>query len=231
MSECEVAPESVGAVLFTHNHSDHCGGAKSFRRRHPSTLFYATSYVADAISVGYDVASGWAVFEPGNDFVVGDITVTPFQVSHDAVDCTGYLLRTSEATLFLGTDMGCGSPSVVNALSLAHVAILESNYDPVLLATSRRRQELKARIAGTSGHLSNEQAADLLLKASPRNLRYLMLAHLSSECNAPHLAIEASRRALGRLCMSEVPVVALEQDRVIRYSVYDGNPRPEESEP
>ena len=41
--------------------------------------------------------------------------------------------------------------------------LLESNYDPDMLANSSRPDWLKERIAGPAGHISNVEAAELLL--------------------------------------------------------------------
>jgi phosphoribosyl 1,2-cyclic phosphodiesterase len=49
---------------------------------------------------------------------------------------------------------------------------------------------------GPRGHLSNSQAADLVRKFATAKLKKLYLAHLSEECNAPHIAEREMRFAL-----------------------------------
>ncbi len=53
-------------------------------------------------------------------------------------------------------------------------------------------------IAGRSGHLSNEDAADLVRSALTERLRALFLAHLSEECNTPALAFSTMSGMLKR---------------------------------
>ena len=105
---------------------------------------------------------------------------------------------------FHGTDIGTPLDSVGLKLAEAEVATLESNHDPVMLRTSRRPPSLVQRIAGPRGHLSNDQACELVRKfASPR-LRKLYLAHLSHQCNAAHLAIEAMKGTLREIGREDV---------------------------
>ena len=90
--------------------------------------------------------------------------------------------------------------------------MLESNHDPTLLACSDRPVSLKQRIAGRCGHLSNQDAADLVREVAPPNLKTLLLAHLSQPCNAPHLALESMREALKDIGRADVVLAALNQD-------------------
>ena len=71
---------------------------------------------------------------------------------------------------------------------------------------------LVQRIAGPRGHLSNDQACELVRRfASPR-LRSLALAHLSEQCNAPHLADGAMRETLASIGRNDVALTVLRQD-------------------
>ena len=52
---------------------------------------------------------------------------------------------------------------------------------------------------GRQGHLSNEECAQLLQEIYHPALKHVHLAHLSSECNSPQLALDIVRRALAPL--------------------------------
>ena len=199
---------SISGVLFTHDHSDHCKGLATFHKCHPEIPLFANGGTADAIAALTGVDDGWQVFENGDAFSVGDVEVAPFPISHDAADPVGYMLN----SLFVATDLGCATLPVKYALSRARSAVLESNHDPILLEKSDRPLSLKSRIRGRSGHLSNEDAAALVAEANPAGLNLVLLAHLSRECNAPHLAVEAMERACAEMGRADVSVVALEQD-------------------
>ena len=212
MSACGVQADDVTAVLFTHDHTDHCKGVATFHKRHPQVPLYANGNTADAIATLTGVEDGWRVFETTEPFSIGEIEVTSFSIPHDAADTVGYLFSNETASLFVGTDMGVPTLPVKYALARATCAVLESNHDPTLLACSDRPVSLKQRIAGRCGHLSNQDAANLVREVAPPNLKTPLLAHLSQPCNAPHLALESMREALKDIGRTDVELTALNQD-------------------
>ena len=192
---------AVDAVLITPSHSDHVSGLKALLK-HRDVPVYANVMTAEAVAheCGID-DSAFVCFENGQEFEVGAFTASAFSVPHDTSDPVGYLLKADGETYFHGTDIGTPLDSIGLKLSEATVAMLESNHDPVMLRTSGRPPYLIQRIAGPRGHLSNDQACDLVRRfASPR-LRKLFLAHLSHQCNAEHIALCSMRetlKAIGR---------------------------------
>ncbi len=212
MTACGVCPADVTAVLFTHDHDDHCKGIATFHKRHPLVPLYANGNTADAIATLTGVEDGWRIFETGEPFAIGDVSVSAFSIPHDAADTVGYLFSDAASSLFVATDMGVPTLPVKYALAQATCAVLESNHDPTLLACSDRPVSLKQRIAGRCGHLSNLDAADLVREVAPPNLKTLLLAHLSRPCNAPHLALESMREALKDIEREDVALAALDQD-------------------
>ena len=192
-------------ILITHNHADHVSGLRRLLNCVDVPVF-ANAMTPEAIACQEHVEERvFACFENGQPFEVGPFVVSPFSVPHDAADPVGYLIR-GEQTYFHGTDIGTPLDSIGVRLSEADLATLESNHDPVLLGTSPRPPCLKQRIAGPRGHLSNDQACALVRRfASPR-LRRLWLAHLSGECNAPHLALGAMRETLAGMGRVDIEV-------------------------
>ena len=201
----ELDLKALDAVLVTHNHVDHVSGLKRLLNAVDVPIF-ANAMTAEATAsqehLGIDA---FVCFENGQSFEIGPFAVTPFSVPHDASDPVGYLVR-GEQTYFHGTDIGLPLDSIGMKLVEADLATLESNHDPVLLRTSDRPPCLKQRIAGPRGHLSNEQACELVERfASPR-LKHLWLAHLSAQCNAPHLALAAMQETLRKKGLVDVVV-------------------------
>jgi len=190
-------------VLVTHNHTDHVSGLKSLLNCVDVPVF-ANAMTVEAIACQEHVdESAFVCFENGQSFAVGPFDVLPFSIPHDAADPVGYLIR-GDLVYFHGTDIGTPLDSIGVKLAEADFATLESNHDPVMLRTSRRPPCLIQRIGGPRGHLSNEQACELVQRfASPR-LQHLWLAHLSGECNAPSLALEAMRRTLTQKGMGDI---------------------------
>ena len=212
LAACGIDIGSVSAVLFTHDHGDHCKGVGTFRRNHPSVPLYANGGTADAIASAAGVDDGWRLFENGDRFEMEGFAVTAFSVPHDAADPVGYMIEAGDASLFIGTDMGCVTENVRDEFSRATCAVLESNHDPVLLEESDRPVSLKRRISGRSGHLSNEDAAALLREVAPGRLKTLLLGHISSQCNSPQLVRRAFGGVLEELERRGTLVSLLEQD-------------------
>ena len=70
--------------------------------------------------------------------------------------------------------------------------LLESNYDRDMLLVGPYPYHLKKRILGTYGHLSNDDCGSLLVSLLHRDLRYVILGHLSKENNYPELAYQCA---------------------------------------
>lgn len=214
LNAARIAPESLEAVLFTHDHSDHFRGIEVFSRRYPVRLF-ANEGTASGIEANFPKASfAWEIFETAADFEVGGLRVEAFTVSHDASDPVGFVFDDGTARLCLVTDLGQASAVVRSKLACCHAAILESNHDPEMLMASDRPWSLKTRIAGRSGHLSNDDAAELMGATVPGQLHTLLLAHLSEECNTAALALNTMRRALHTAGRGDIHVEVLSQERV-----------------
>ena len=213
LKELGVEPEKLSAILITHDHSDHCKGVGTFHKRLPDVPLVANGDTADAIARQSGVNDGWTLFENGEPFDIGDISVTAFPISHDAADPVGYLFEADGSSLFVGTDMGVVTANVRRAFSRATCAVLESNHDPVLLEQSSRPVSLKQRIRGRTGHLSNEDAAMLVRETNPSCLKTILLGHISSECNSPSLARKAFADVLEDIGRTDIALEVLEQDR------------------
>ena len=192
-------------VLVTHNHVDHVSGLQRLLNAVDVPVF-ANAMTAEAVACQEHVdANAFVCFENGQSFDVGPFAVSPFSVPHDATDPVGYLVR-GERVYFHGTDIGTPLDSIGLKFAEAEVATLESNHDLVMLKTSRRPPSLIQRIAGPRGHLSNDDACELVRRfASPR-LSKLFLAHLSGECNAPHLALGAMKETLLAMERTDIEV-------------------------
>lgn len=206
----------IVAAVFTHNHSDHIEGLPVFHRHHPQVELLTNLMTADAIASQLKMdETDFSPFENGQEFDVGPFLVRAFSIPHDVPDPVGYLIKAEGETYFHCTDCGTPIDSVGVKLAEADVATLESNHDPVMLHNSQRHASLKQRIRGPRGHLSNDQAAELVRRfASPR-LKRLALAHLSSECNVPHLAADTMRATLTEMHRTDVALRILAQNEVV----------------
>jgi len=138
-----------------------------------------------------------ASFSIGSRYVIGDIEVISFPVSHDAVAPCGYLLSAGGCRVCVVIDSGEVTPVMLEVMSQADLLILESNHDRQLLLRGPYPDALKHRILSSTGHLSNDQAAEAVLRTWPTDsIRWLWLSHLSRTNNTPKLALNSMRASI-----------------------------------
>lgn len=182
-----VRPADVTAILVTHEHSDHISGVARFSRRHGVPVWMTAG--TEAAHKG-GAPAAWHCFSAHRCFEIGDVRIQPFPVPHDAREPSQFVFSDGRRRLGLLTDTGSITPHIVSALNRLDGLILECNHDPQLLASGSYPWHLKQRVGGPLGHLSNQQAADLLTKIDTSRLQLLIAAHLSENNNRPQLARE-----------------------------------------
>jgi phosphoribosyl 1,2-cyclic phosphodiesterase len=182
------------ALLLTHEHSDHIRYAKD---------------ISKTLSLPIYTTAGTALYEelrgcdirpmlPGKVYHIGPIEVRPFAIPHDAREPVGYVFRAKGAVLGWATDLGEVTPTVREALSGCDGLVIEFNHDPDLLWNGKYPWPVKKRVGGNLGHLSNQQAQELLAHVCGQNrVKTVVLAHLSESNNTPELALAAAKRAIG----------------------------------
>ena len=186
---------TISAILLTHEHDDHAGGAGSLSRQFgmPIMANAATLAAAGASLLGAAIAP----FETTHPFQVGPFDVTAFPVSHDAAEPVGFAFRVGAHQIAVATDLGSADEAIDPYLAKADLVILESNYDLRLLNVSTYPWFLKNRILGPKGHLSNDDAARALARTAGRS-RLVCLAHLSEVNNLAALARDTAIEAITR---------------------------------
>ena len=184
-----VLPEEIDAIVITHDHGDHTRGAGVFARRHGTPVFITDSTLEACGSI-FKGEESLRSYRAGFSFSVGSLRVDPFLTAHDARDPVAVALTDSVTGFKLGvaTDLGRPTSQVRHALARSDVLVLEANHDPGLLHQGPYPAAVRARIASSHGHLSNEAAAQLALELLHPRLAAIILAHLSAECNRPDLA-------------------------------------------
>jgi phosphoribosyl 1,2-cyclic phosphodiesterase len=146
---------------------------------------------------GRDTRLPFIAMEIGSSRVIGDLTVTSFPISHDAVAPCGYLLSTGGCRVCVVTDSGEVTPPMLDMMRQADLLVLESNHDRERLLGGPYPYALKMRILSATGHLSNDQAADAVLRTWRHDsVRWLWLSHLSRTNNTPTLALNNMRARL-----------------------------------
>lgn len=186
---------AINAILLTHEHNDHIAGAGVMSRRFDLPI-YATEKTFGALNVGPIKDSNINFVEPNEKFAVGDIEVTPFSISHDAADPVGYTFALKEGKFSLLTDTGIITKQMYDSVCDSKYMLLESNHDVDMLQFGSYPYQLKRRILGKTGHLSNNTAAQMAVKMMENGAEKIMLGHLSNENNTPEIAYKTTENAI-----------------------------------
>jgi len=191
-----VDPESIDAICLTHEHEDHKASVGILHRRLGLDL-YSNSGTVEALNKSPKFAGlPWNIFTTGHQFEIGDLVLEPFRVPHDSYDPVGFVISCGTARIGVATDMGMATELIRQRLRNCGALVLEANHDEVMLQDSPRPWSLKQRIAGRQGHLSNKKAGSLIVDVAGDSLKSVILAHLSSDCNRPELALQTVSQQL-----------------------------------
>jgi phosphoribosyl 1,2-cyclic phosphodiesterase len=192
-----VSPDSIDAIVITHEHGDHTRGAGIFARRY-GTPVYLTPGTRTACGALFRGTETLVDYAPGRAFRIGPFRLDPFLTVHDAVDPVAVTVTSEGCGTRVGvaTDLGRPTAGIRHALAGCHFLVLEANHDETLLRTGPYPASVQARIASSHGHLSNHAAARFLLELLHPELSGVLLAHLSAECNAPERALAIVRQTL-----------------------------------
>lgn len=194
LARLDIEPETIDAVLITHEHSDHIGGVESGQRRYGWPV-YLTAGSARKLKVLPTKTNGYHLIPAEHEFTVGDINIKAFPVPHDAREPCQYTVSHRHKKLGILSDLGRITEHVVDNLADCHALLLECNHDADMLMNGSYPAMLKRRVGGHYGHLSNAQSADLVQRLVERQapLQLMALAHLSEQNNTPELALQAIR--------------------------------------
>ncbi len=199
LEELELTGREVDGILITHEHSDHIKGLGVISRKYGIPI-YATPGTRDALKT----MAGLGKIDEGlfheihadEDFILGDLEISPFRISHDAAEPVAYRVACGEKKMAVATDLGIYTDYTIDHLKDLDVLLLEANHDIRMLQVGAYPYYLKQRIAGELGHLSNESAGKLLCQVLHDNMKAVFLGHLSKENNYEELAYETVKLEL-----------------------------------
>lgn len=195
-----LSADQLDGILLTHEHQDHTQGLEIFCKNRAIPIV-CTRLTQEILlrDVRFRSPPVWRILPTGSRFNWGDLQIESFSVPHDAVDPVGYVVADRESRLGLLSDVGHITHLIRDRLSGADSVFVEANYDTHLLdADTRRPWAIKQRISSQHGHLSNQQAAELIEFLAHPNLHHIVLGHLSDDCNDPQIAESQIRAVLER---------------------------------
>ncbi|MBX7208293.1 MAG: MBL fold metallo-hydrolase [Verrucomicrobiaceae bacterium] len=203
-----ISPDSVNAILLTHEHGDHTRGMEILCRGR-SIPIICTPLTQESLggSITFKSPPRWQLMQTGCAFQFRDLRIESFPVPHDAVDPVGFVIEDCESRLGVLSDVGFITNLIKDRLRSSHSLFVEANYDSRLLeADTKRPWATKQRISSRHGHLSNDQVAELIEAVAHHGLNHIVLGHLSDDCNDPDIA---TRRVLDALRTANIDGVTV----------------------
>lgn len=196
LNDAELTGRDISGILITHEHSDHIAGLGVISRKYGIPI-YGSEATLEAVkkdkATGIIDESLFIPIVPDKKFLIGDLTINPMRISHDAADPMAYRISCENKRVAICTDLGTYDEYTVDCLSNQDVLLLEANHDIKMLQVGPYPYPLKQRILGNRGHLSNEASGRLLSRILHDGTKKVFLGHLSQENNLPDLAYEAVR--------------------------------------
>ena len=199
----------LDAIIVTHEHGDHGGGVAKLSARHDIPVYLTRGTLSGLGAEGRSLAHGKFI-DAYTPFAIGAVEVTPYTVPHDAREPVQFVVSDGAVRLGVLTDTGWPTPHITQALSGVDALVLECNHDLDMLMDGPYPAQLKNRIAGRLGHLSNEASAELVRAMDCSRLQHMVAAHLSEKNNTPELARTALAGALG--CAPEWIGIATQEE-------------------
>ena len=178
-----VNPDDINFVFITHTHTDHIAGLKVFIKKHHPKVFLTL----DMYNELKDILNEYEILE--SEIILNDLIVDYFKTSHDT-DSVGYIFKNNDKEIVYVTDTGYINIKNLKKLNNKDLYIFESNHDiEMLMNNPNYPYQIKQRILGDKGHLSNNQCKEYLNKIIGDKTKYIVLAHLSEQNNDPSLAL------------------------------------------
>lgn len=195
-----IDPATIGGILLTHDHGDHVRYAYTILRRYPHMKLWATPRCLNGIlrrhSISRRIKDYHAPIYKEFAVAIGDLSITPFETSHDGTDNVGFCIEYRGHTLVIATDTGRITDRADFYIRKADILMIEANYDADMLRRCARPEYLKARIASERGHMDNADTARYLAGMWTGSLTHIYLCHISEDTNTPEQALATIGGAL-----------------------------------
>ncbi len=216
LSQIDIDPKTLQAILVTHEHTDHIAGLAVLAHRLNIPVL-ANAETAKGIIAALGSRPRFKIFATGETFCFGDLEVHPFSIPHDTFDPVAFTITCRDIKMGICADLGHVTSMVQKQLEGCDFLYLEANHQISMVHSCARPQVYKNRVLGKQGHLSNDECGKLLERLHHPRLQHVYLAHLSSECNTPEVALDVVRRHLNG---KEVDISISYQDKISKSVIF-----------
>ena len=114
LNSLDLTGRDLDGILITHEHSDHIKGLGVISRKYGIPI-YTTGGTVDAMvrtnALGKIPDGIFHEIKEDEPFEIGDLTVNPFSIPHDAAQPVGYRLECDGHSVGIATDLGKSSES------------------------------------------------------------------------------------------------------------------------
>lgn len=219
LQEIGVSIDEIDAIMISHEHTDHIAGLKALALKYAIPIF-ANMETAKAILEELEELPQFKIFTTGEPFIFQDLEIHPFAVPHDAREPVGFTIQTEEHKIGICTDLGFATSLVQHELKQCHVLYVEANHRPSMVHACARPPFYKERVLSGTGHLSNEDCGKLLVQIAHEGILQVYLAHLSSECNTPEVALNTVQEILKKEGITLPLTIAYQEKRSAATELY-----------
>lgn len=219
LNNIEKRPEDIDGIFVTHEHTDHIQGLGIISRKYDIPIYlHEITYAKIKEKIG-KIEKRNLNFIKDDKTIIGDCIINNFEVMHDAAICLGYTFEYNFKKLSYASDVGCVNNIIKENFKNSDVIVLESNYDYNMLMTGPYHWELKNRVKGRNGHLSNVDASNLISQVICDKLKKIYLTHISKDNNTPELAYNSLYQVLKRENKNHLEIEIVSENETKIYKV------------
>lgn len=201
--------QTIRGIILTHDHADHVRYAYALLRHNKHMRLFCTMRCLEGILRRHNLSRRIKDYHSPlfkeQEYRWDELTVIPFETSHDGTDNVGYSISFEDKRFVIATDTGLITPRAEYYLARATTMVIESNYDDQMLEKGSYPMYLKARIRSEKGHMDNAETARFLARVYAPGLTHIFLCHLSEDNNTPETALVTSMNALRTVGINPAP--------------------------
>lgn len=181
--------EEINGIFITHEHTDHIRGLPVLSNKYSIPVYMTEkTYLRSHVVINQQNLR----FIKAKDFVeIGNTVIQSLPKSHDAIEPVLFRFHYGNKKVSIITDAGYSCRNITTSVEDTEILFLEFNYDEEMLLNGFYSDDLKRRVAGKRGHLSNVMAAQTISEHASTKLEYVFLSHLSENNNTPQSAMDA----------------------------------------